>query len=36
MAFEQIQLDGEAARAAVRKLWPDATSTYTGASTAEV
>lgn len=36
MALEQIQLDGNAARLEVRKVWPAATSTYIGATTAEV
>lgn len=36
MALEQIQLDGQAARLEVRKAWPNATSAYIGATTAEV
>jgi hypothetical protein len=32
----QIQIDGDSARAVVRRLWPAATSTYTGAFTAQV
>lgn len=36
MALEQIQLDGEVARVEVRKFWPVATSSYVGATTAEV
>ena len=36
MALEQIQLDGDAARMAVRAVWPNATSAYVAASSAEV
>lgn len=36
MALKQVQIDGDAARAAVRRLFPLATSTYTGATTAQV
>lgn len=34
--MHQIQIDGEAARAQVRKAWPEATSAYVGATAAEV
>lgn len=36
MALEQIQLDGQAARLVVQKVWPYATSSYVGARAAEV
>jgi hypothetical protein len=36
MALNQVQLDGEKARETVKQLWPNATSSYTGAFTAEV
>lgn len=36
MALEQIQIDGDAARVEVRKVWPAATSTYVSATAAEV
>lgn len=36
MAIQQIQHDGDAARLRVRQVWPGATSTYTGAYSAQV
>jgi hypothetical protein len=36
MALHQVQMDGSAARAVVRELWPDATSTYVGPTAAQV
>lgn len=36
MALNQAQIDGAAARAAVLRVWPTATSTYTGTNSAQV
>lgn len=36
MALNQVQLAGQAARDAVRRVWPNATSAYAGATAAEV
>lgn len=36
MALQQVQLDGNVARETVRRTWPEATSSYTGARAAEV
>lgn len=36
MAVHQAELDGNKAREKVRRLWPNATSSYTGATSAEV
>jgi hypothetical protein len=36
MALHQTQLEGDAARDQVRRLWLSATSTYIGAASAEV
>lgn len=36
MALHQLQIEGDAARREVRLVWPQATSTYLGAITAQV
>lgn len=36
MALQQVQIDGDVARTLVRERWPHATSSYTGATAAEV
>lgn len=36
MSPHQVRLEGDAARHEVRRIWPNATSTYTGATSAEV
>lgn len=36
MPTAQVEIDGAAARATVRSAWPNASSSYTGASTAQV